>query len=89
MPWVLIRVLLYAEHAQYWWTLPSSAAILEFAVAVQQRINASWGTETRQPIPQPWPQIALLLAPKQAMAKSHSRLLLQLILASPPPCQVG
>ena len=86
---MLIRVLAYAEHRDHWWTLPSSAAILEFAVAVQQRINASWGTETRQPMCQPWPQIALLLAPKQALARDHSRLLLQLILASPPPCQVG
>ena len=78
-----------AESCTGWWTLPGAAAILRYALGVQQRVNASWDEEMSQPVWQPWSHLMTLFSAEQAgMPEAHRALLLQLVLASPPPCQV-
>lgn len=77
-----------AGHSIGWWRVPGSAAVLDFAVAVQQRINSCWDAEESPPARQPWSYIEALLSDQQAMPDAQRLLLLQLILASPPARQV-
>ena len=68
-----------------WPELPSSEAVLEYALTVQQRIRSSWDVEMSQPPPQPWPVLAALLPAGHTIPEAHRALLLQLILASSRP----
>ena len=77
-----------AEHSTGWWRLPGSEAVLEYALAVQQRIRSSWDAEMSQPPHQPWHVLAALLCAGQAMPEAHRILLLKLVLELPPPAQV-
>ena len=77
-----------AEHTTGWWKLPSSEAVLEYALAVQQRIRSSWEAAAGQPPHSSWRVLAPLLHARQAMPEAHRVLLLELVLELPPPAQV-
>ena len=81
--------LICAEHSSGWWKISSATAVLRFTLAVQRQINTSWDGEVNQPAWQPWRRIEHLLLVQQAMPRADKILLLQLVLATPPPCQVG
>ena len=77
-----------AGHSTSWWKLPGSGAVLEYALAVQQRIRSSWEAAASQPPHQPWHALAALLCAGQAMPEAHRVLLLRVVLELPPPTQV-
>ena len=85
---VLMRLCGRAEHSTGWWNLPGSEAVLEYALAVQQRIRSSWEAAASQPPHQPWRALTALLCAGQAMPEAHRALLLRVVLELPPPTQV-
>ena len=62
--------------------------MLQYALDVQLHINSSWEEEMSQPKWQPWASLTTLFSAQEAIPETHKALLLQFVLASPPPVQV-